>query len=161
MQLGQALYSILAKGRSSGERMLWKDERGQFGGLLLPLILGVLALLGISFIGAINFKFLLVLMMFIVIGLAVFGGVFKGINFKWVMAVAVVCLGITLVLTVTIPVVVGVVLIGFALWKYSSLKQPAIFVMMIGIGLLMVIFGTNFAIQTLGIQPTAIAGIFS
>jgi hypothetical protein len=155
MQEGHTSLLALFRSRASGGKMrqLGRDQRG-FLGLSIPLI--ILAILGVlifSWLSSINWGFLLVVMMVVVLGLMVYGAVFKGIDFKYVVIVALLCLALAMILTITIPVILGLLFVGFAMWKLTPAKQPALFVMMVGVGLVLVVIGSKLAVESLGILP--------
>jgi len=101
-----------------------------------------------------NFKYVVALAAIIVIGLMVFGAVFgKGkIKIKEIMPIALICLGIVLFVSVTPAIAIGIILIGGTLYFFSPAKYPALFVVLIGVGCLMALYG-SIALKSLGIFP--------
>lgn len=132
---------------------LMRDERGLIGWIAIAVV-GLLAFLGLggSSMIDINWGFLLAITMILVIGLAVFGMVFKGLPFKFVMVIVVVCMAISLFFTITPPVIIGFIIVGFAMWKFTPEKHLALLVGMIGVGLLLIVWGTA-GLATMGIYP--------
>lgn len=133
-----------------GKMSLRRDQRGI--GILPIIIIAILGIFGISLFSAINWRFLLALMVVVVMGLAVVGGVFFKIPFKYVVMVSVLCLGVVIFIEVTAPVILGLLLVGFAMWKFTPEKHLAIMVALIGFGCLLVVWGTA-ALESLGIVP--------
>lgn len=127
------------------------DERGV--GVIGLIIAAVLALFGIAGVSAINLRFLMAVLILTTIGLAVVGSLFFRVPFKYVIILAVICLGIVVFMEVTAPVVAGLLVVAFAMWKLTPMKQPAMFVGLVGVGLLLVVWGSKFAIETLGVLP--------
>ena len=129
------------------------DQRGILG-LSLPvlILLAILGIFGFSIIGAINWKFLMAIMMFLVIGLTLIGVVFMKMDFKYVIIVSMICLAITFVITVTPAVIMGFLVVGFAMWKLSPQKHLALMIALIGIGLILVLWG-SMKLAELGIFP--------
>jgi hypothetical protein len=141
------LQGLLPTTRSRGRL----GERGV--GLLGIIIIAFLALFGLAAVSAISFKFLLAVLIITTIGLGVVGALMFKVDFKYVVILALVCLGIVVFMEVTAPVIVGILVVALAMWKLSPAKQPALFVGLIGVGLIMVVWGTKLAIEVLGIVP--------
>jgi len=149
----EALRSLLSFNQRKGESIR-TDQGGFIGGLTLPIILaGFFGIFGISFLAAINWAYLLATLVVVVIGLTVTGSVFFNIPFKYVIIVAVLCLGIVVFLQVGALAATGIILVGGVLYKFSPAKRPAIFIGLIGLGSLLVIWGSRFAVETLGVMP--------
>ena len=129
---------------------LRRDQRGI--GLFTILIIALVGLFGIGILGSLNWNFLLAIMMILVIGLAMVGVVFFKMDFKYVMIISMICLAITLFVTVTPVVIMGFLVAGFAMWKLTPEKHLAMMVALIGLGLLLVVWGTT-QLASLGIYP--------
>ena len=131
---------------------LMQDERGLIGWIAIAVVsLLLLTGLGGSII-SINWGFLLVITMFLVMGLTLVGTLFKVINIKHAIIIAIICMAIAMFITITPVVIFGFLLAGFAMWKFTPEKHMAVMVGMIGVGLLIVIWGTA-GLATLGVYP--------
>jgi len=153
MQLGHALYSILAKGRSSGERMLWKDERGQFQ-ILLVGIVALLALFGIGIGSAISLKFLIGIFAMGILGMSFIGVVFFKADPKLILLALIATFAIITFIELTIPMVIGLLIFAGIVWQLKLLaKKPTILIVLVAAGLLIIIAGQVLVLQPMGIAP--------
>lgn len=118
---------------------LMRDERGIIG-IIGVAIIGILALFSFSALAAINWQFLLAMMAMGIVALAFVGVLFFKADFKLVILAAVVSLGIVFIVEVSLPVIVGAIIVGFGMWKISPAKQPMLFVGMVGLGLLVMVW---------------------
>ena len=136
--------------------MQWKmDERGGATDLIQWLVIaGVVG--GVLIFLAANFRYIVALGAICVIGLMIFGYFFKGTpnkeNFGHVIIISAICLGIVGFVTVTPGIVIGVMLAGGGLWYYSKNKKIAVFVLMVGFGMLLVLAG-SMGLKVLGVFP--------
>jgi len=149
-----AIFSDRGSGNARGGKMrLMRDERGLIGWIAIAVV-GLIAFMGLggSSVIGIDWGFFLAISMILVVGLAVFGMAFKGLQFKFVIIIAVLCMAIALFFTITPVVILGFVIVGFAMWKFTPEKHIALLVGMIGVGLLLVVWGTA-GLATLGIYP--------
>jgi len=117
---------------------------------LIALIAGVI---GIALISAINIIFLLALMVFVVIGIAAAGVFLRGLDFRYLVVTSLICLGIVAFITINALTCVGLLIIGGAMYKLTPAKQPALFVALVGVGLLVAIWGAKFVVIPLGVLP--------
>jgi hypothetical protein len=127
------------------------DERG-IAGIALAIILGILSLLGISALGAINPRFVLMLILITCFLLGIVGTVFFRLPIQFPILIGLIAVAIVLFLEITPVVALGLMIAGFALWRVSPAKMPALFIGLLGIGCLMVFWGTKLTIS-LGVLP--------
>jgi len=147
--------------RVSGENMrsMPQEDAGQGEiselikyGMILAIVATVLGFL------ALTFKYVIALAALCVIGIVVAGYYFKqgpmvGVkNFTQVIIISGICLAIVAFVTVTPVFIVGVLVVGAGLYFYTRYKYPAVLVLLVGVGLLMLLAG-SFALKTLGVTP--------
>lgn len=146
--------SVILATRGSGSKQHGLvGERG-IASLIIIAIIAVLALFGFSAMAAINWKFILALFAMGIVGLSVVGVLFFKANWNMVMLAAVVSFGIIFIIEVTFPVLVGGLMVIFAMWQFKLLKgQPLMFVGLVGIGLTVMLLGAKLALYPLGIMP--------
>lgn len=131
---------------------LMRDERGLIGWIAIGVI-GLLLLTGLGgSVISVNWGFMLAIAMFLVMGLALVGALFKVIAIKHAIIIAMICMAIAMFITITPIVIFGFLIAGFAMWKFTPEKHIAIMVGMIGVGLLLVVWGTA-GLATLGVYP--------
>jgi len=137
---------------SMGFGELWSDDAG-IATPIIVAIAGVLGLLGISTAASINWKFLLATLVMVAIVLAVAGTVWFGVPFEQVIVISILCLGIVTFIEVGVLAAAGLIVIGGAFYYVSPMKQVWVFVALIGLGLLVTIWATQFTVVELGITP--------
>lgn len=129
------------------------DDSGIFGMGIGTIVMLIAVLFGFSLFGSINWKFLLSLFMLVAVGISVIGFALGKIkNFKYILYITMICIGITFILEVTPIVIIGIFIVAGTMWKFSPHKQPAIFVALIGMGMLLVLYGSR-ALILLGLTP--------
>ena len=132
-----------------------RNERGFALTLPLLIILGIVAIFGFGAASAINWRFLLAVMAMGVVGLAFVGVLFFHADFKMVFLAAVVSFGIIFILEVSLPVIVGAIIIIAAMYylKFLIPKRPLIFALMVLTGLLVMVWGAKAVLLPMGIIP--------
>ena len=129
-----------------------RDEQGIIG-LIGIGIIGFLALFTFSAAAAIDWSFIVALAVIVVIGLSVFGSMFFHFPFTYTIIVAILCLAVVVFMQIGVLAAAGLIIIGGGMYKLSPAKQPGMFMMLAGVGCIMVIWGAKFCIETLGIVP--------
>ena len=134
---------------------LMRDERGLALTLPLLIILGIIGLLGLGAASTINWKFLLAVMAMGIVGLAFVGVLFFHADFKMVFLAAVVSFGIIFIVEVSLPVIVGAIIVIAAMYYFKFLipKRPLIFTLMVLTGLLVMVWGSKAVLLPMGIVP--------
>lgn len=133
---------------------LGRDQRGFILTLPIILIAGVLALFGFSAMAAIDWRFLLAMMAMGIVGMAFVGVLFFKADFKLVIVAALVSLMIVFIVEVTFPVIVGGLIAVAAMWNFKLLaKRPLMLFALIGVGLLVMVWGSYAILAPMGIVP--------
>lgn len=151
MKTGQPPATVLFSDRASGGTMR-HDERGLIG-IVGIAIMGIIALFGFSAAAAIDWSFIIALVVMVTIALSVFGSVVLHFPFKYTIIVVVCCLAMVVFLEIGALAAAGLIVIGGIIFKLSPAKQPGMFMVLIGVGCLMVIWGAKFCVESLGILP--------
>ena len=154
MKLGRLLSLDVFGVRGSGGKMRGlRDDQAGIGWLMI-IVVAILGIFGFSFMAAINWKAILALFAAGIIGIAMFGVVFMKQDFKIAMYASILALLIVFIVEVSFPMIVGGLMVLFAMYNYSSFsKKPIIFMMLIGVGLLMMILARTYVLVPLGVMP--------
>lgn len=155
MKLGRLLsLDVFGVGGNGGKMQGLRDDQAGAISLLMILIVAVLGIFGFSLMAAINWKGVLALFAAGIIGIAMFGVVFMKQDFKIAMYASILALLIVFIVEVSFPMIVGGLMVLFAMYNYSSFsKKPIIFMMLIGVGLLMMILARTYVLVPLGVMP--------
>ena len=155
MKLGRLLsLDVFGVGGGGGKMQGLRDDQAGAISLLMILIVAVLGIFGFSLMAAINWKAILALFAAGIIGIAMFGVVFMKQDFKIAMYASILALLIVFIVEVSFPMIVGGLMVLFAMYNYSSFsKKPIIFMMVIGVGLLMMILARTYVLVPLGVMP--------
>jgi len=145
-------YTRVNKG-SSGKMQGLRDDQTGIGWLMI-IVVAILGIFGFSALASINWKAILALFAAGIIAIAMFGVVFMHQDFKIAMYASILALLIVFIVEVSFPMIIGGLIILFAMYNYSSFsKRPIVFVMMIGVGLLMMILARTYILVPLGVLP--------
>lgn len=139
-----------------------KSDMGQKGFLGLGTlgtiaILGLASVLGISFAASIEWKFILAVMAMAVIGIGVAGAVFFGVDFQWVIILSIISLSVVVFIQIGVVAAAGLAVIGIGGYRFSG-QRPLLMAGLIGIGLLTVIAGNYFMINSGQIEELMLGG---
>lgn len=146
------LNSLLSNFSTQSKKGLGNEQAGIATGIII-LIAGALGLGGIAALSAINWQFMMAVMVMVVIALGVIGTVFFKVPFKYVLVLAILCLGVVTFIQIGAMTAAGLIVVGGVLYKVNPNRNLALFSILIGVGLLTVILGSQLAIETLNISP--------
>jgi len=138
------------EGRSNKSRGLKSDERGFLGLGTIGMIalISILGVFGISIGASMDWTFIMATMIFVVIGLGVVGSIWFNVDFKYVMILAILSLGIVTLLEVGAVTAMGLLIVGgIFYWRPVFMQKNAwLFMAMVGLGALLAIYGSQFHI---------------
>lgn len=130
-----------------------RGERG-IATIIIAGIAAILAIFGFAAMSAIEWKFLLATMAMGIVGLSFVGVLFFHADFKMVIIAAVIAIGIVFIVEVSLPMIIGGVIIVAAMWNLKMLaKRPLMLVALVACGLLVMVLGANFVLYPMGILP--------
>ena len=130
-----------------------KDERGFI--FTIPIILLLLGIGGFLIWGmaSISWKGIVAVFAAGIVAMAVAGAVFFKANWNFVMLAMIVALAIVFIMEVTFPVLIGGLIVLFAMWQYKLLsRQPLMFVGLIITGLMVMLLAKAMIMVPLGLM---------
>ena len=132
---------------------LMRDERG-LAGIVIAGIVALLAIFGLSAASTIEWRFLLAVMAMGIVGMAFVGVLFFKADFKMVLIAAVIAIGIVFIVEVSLPMIIGGVIIIAAMWHLKMLsKRPLMLLALVACGLLVMVLGANMVLIPMRVLP--------
>lgn len=143
---------ILPSGGSGSKKHGAMGERG-IASIVIILIIAILGIFGFGVMAAINWKAILAIFAAGIIAMAVAGALFFKAKWEYVMICSIIALAIVFIIEVTFPMLVGGLVVMFAMWNFKSLgKKPIWFFGLILLGLGMMLFAKAFILVPLGMM---------
>jgi len=151
------------------KKSLGKDQGGILGLSITMIIALVAGVVGLGVVSTIDMTFLLAILVMCIIGISVVAYSMGRIsNFMHVIIIAFVCVGIVMILEVGAVTAAGLAVIGGGVYYFGGLsgsmfglsfgsgggnRQVGMFMIMLGLGSLLVIWGAKFVLVPMGIVP--------